>query len=354
MKKNDINFLKFKFSAFLTLALFIFKPLNVFAQNQGLSVPDLEFIKIKVSIAKVWIGQFKPFFDDHIGKISTSFLNDNFIREQYVAISFSFLVILLLIEIILSITEKSNFSTLLPRFITSLVASIAYVGIITATITLANGFMFYLMDNTGSFIDFSKSTLDVLNLQQDSGSTLVNTVQILNPNASVSNVTGMQTKFVVDLLLILLSIFPLIIGISQYVADIVISVMFLISPFVAITHIHGAKMPFIKNFWNIFFDLVVGKIAFTLSYTLLVTQIKDKISSASGGLNIGLAFFIIGNFIAMGAVTMAIREVFNIASNYNVRDKIQSSSSTPGRVVQSTTNVISSGIRTVGSIRRGF
>lgn len=357
MIKKILNLAKTKFPkiALVGLGIFCLFPVSALAQDRGLTLPDIGIIKVKVELAKMWVGQFKPYFDDHIGKIDTSFLSDTSVRDKYVSLALAFLVLLFVVEIIACLIEKSNFKTLLPRLITSLVASTAYVAIITMVLTLANGFMAGLMGNGGSFIEFTQKSMDVLNVEQGLGSTIQNTISaIIIPGSSGFNVAGNQTKFVIDILLGAYTIIPFIIGISQFVTDLIINVLFVISPLVAITHIHGSKLSITRNFWNIFFDLVVSKIAFTISYSFLTGMINAKIATASGILDVGLACYIIGCFIAMGAITMAIREVFNIASNYNVREQINKSSTAPTRVIQSTTNVVSGGIQTIQSLRRGI
>ena len=357
MLKQTINQIKSKLFQFYFVGLLglLILPVYGLAQDQGLNFADLGIIKVKVELAKMWINQFKPYFDSHIGNIDTSFLSDTFTRDKYVSLAFAFLTLLFVIEIIACLVEKSNFKTLLPRLVTSLVASTAYVAIITMVLTLANGFMAGLMGNNGSFIEFTQKSMDVLNVEQGLGSTIQNTLTaIVIPGSNVFNIAGNQTKFVIDILLAAYTLIPFIIGISQFVTDLIINVLFVVSPLVAITHIHGSKLPITRNFWNIFFDLVVSKIAFTISYTFLTGMINTKIATASGTLNIGLACFIIGCFIGMGAITMAIREVFNVASNYNVRDQVNKSSTAPTRIMQSTTNVVSGGIQTIQSLRRGI
>ena len=351
-----LNLTKTKFPkiGLVGLGFFCLLPITTLAQDRGLSLTDLGIIKVKVELAKMWVGQFKPYFDSHIGTIDTSFLSDTFIRDKYVSVAFAFLALLFVIEIVACLIEKSNFKTLLPRLVTSLVASTAYVAIITMVLTLANGFMAGLMGNGGSFIEFTQKSMDVLNVEQGLGSTIQNTIfAIIIPGSSAFNVAGNQTKFVLDILLGAYTIIPFVIGISQFVTDLIINVMFIISPLVAITHIHGSKIPIARNFWNIFFDLIVSKVAFTISYTFLTGIINNKIATAAGTIDVGLACFIIGCFIGMGAITMTIREVFNMVSSYAIREQINKTSGTPSRVIQSTTNVVSGGIQTIQSLRRG-
>ena len=334
-------------------ALFFLTPVTVFAEDRGLSQQDFIAIKTKVELAKLWVSQFKPYFDSHIGRIDTDFLSNTYLRDRYVALSLVFLTLLLMIEVILMLIQKSEIKSFLPRFITSLVASIAYVGLITMVLTIANALMAFMMGNNGSFIEFTQKSMDVLNLKQDEVATFFNTLWSLVPGRDLANTTGNQTKFVIDLLLGIFSVIPFSIGIGQFVTDLIINVMFIISPLVAITHIHGSKLQITKNFWNIFFDLVISKIAFTFAYTFLVSDITNKINTATGGLNVGLACYIIGCFIAMMAITLAVREVFSMASNYAIREQINKTSGAPSRVIQSTTNVVSGGIQTIQSLRRG-
>ena len=83
-------------------------------------------------------------------------------------------------------------------------------------------------------------------------------------------------------------------------------------------------------------------------------EINRNIQTTSGGLDIGKGYYFIALFIGMGAITLAIREVFNISGNYQVRSKIESATPAPTRVIQSTTNVVSGGIQTIQSLRRGI
>jgi hypothetical protein len=323
-----------------------------YAEDRGLTTPDIIMLNAQIELAKAWVGQFKPYFDSHIGNINSDFLNNSYLRDQYVLLSLAFLTLSLILEVIMVMVQKSNIATLLPRFIGSLISSTAYFLIITLVIIIAKGMMAGMMGSNGSFIDFTKNSLDVLKLNQDLGSTIFNTIVSLFPGGNVALTLKGQTKLVLNILIGLYSIIPFIVGISQFIADLIINVCWIISPLVAITHIHGVKLPFIKNFWGIFFDAIVSKIAFTFAYTLIVSMINEKIKNATGTLDIGLACYIIGCFIGMGAITYTIREIFNVSSNYVVREQVKSGASAPITVVQNTANQISSGIQTIQSLRR--
>jgi hypothetical protein len=323
-----------------------------YAEDRGLTWFDMQIINAQVDLAKLWVGQFKPYFDSHIGTINTDFLNNTFIRDQYVSLSLAFLALSLIIEVVLMLVRKSNISTLLPRFVGSLISSTAYLIVIIISINIAKAMMAGMMGNNGSFIDFTQRSLDVLKLSQDNGATIINTIiSVLPAGDGVLALKG-QTKAVVNLLLIIYSIIPFIVGISQFIADMIINVCWVVSPLVAITHIHGVKLPFIRNFWGIFFDAVISKVAFTFAYTFIVSLINDRIKNATGTLDIGLAAYIIGCFIAMGAITYTIREIFNLTSNYVVRDQVKSGASAPVTVVQNTTRQVTNAIQTVQSLRR--
>ena len=87
MIKKFLNLTKAKFPkiALVGLGTVCLFPVSAHAQDRGLTLPDIGIIKVKVELAKMWVGQFKPYFDDHIGKIDTSFLSDTFIRDKYVS-----------------------------------------------------------------------------------------------------------------------------------------------------------------------------------------------------------------------------------------------------------------------------
>jgi hypothetical protein len=337
----------------ITLGIFSFIPsVRSHAEDRGLTIIDIKVIEAQVELAKLWVGQFKPYFDSHIGNINSDFLNNSYLRDQYVLLSLAFLALSLVIEVIMVMVQKSNIATLLPRFVGSLISSTTYLLIITLTISLAKAMMAGMMGTNGSFIEFTKSSLDVLKLNQDTGATVINSLISLLPLGNEALTIKGQTKLVINILIGLYSTIPFIVGISQFIADLIINVCWIISPLVAITHIHGVKLPFIKNFWGIFFDAIISKVAFTFSYTFIVSMINDRIKNATGTLDIGLACYIIGCFIGMGAITYTIREIFNLSSNYVVREQVKSGASAPVTVVQKSTSYVSSGIQTIQSLRR--
>jgi hypothetical protein len=351
MLKTLIRLTKSKITKLFLVGLGIFSLLTVpvFAIDQGLSIPDIEFIRAKIALAKGFISQFKPYFDDHIGKINLDFLGNTFLKDQFGLIAFSFLILLVLFDIIFMIIQQSNFKTFLPRFISSLVSSVAYVLIMT----LANAFMGFVLNTNEGFTEFTMRSMDILNPSEDWASSVWNTLMSVIPIVSSTNITGPQTKLVIDILLGLYTVTPFIVGLSQVITDFIILTLFTISPLVAIFQIHGFKNRISQNFWSIFFDCIVAKIAFTVSYRIITEEINRNILTATGGLDIGKGFYFIALFIGMGAITLAIREVFNISGNYQVRSKVEHSSSRPAQVFQSSTNVISGGIQTVQSLRRG-
>ena len=348
--------IKLKFSKYAFVGFFgiLFLPVFGIAQDRGLTLLDIEFIRAKIALAKAFISQFKPYFNDHIGKINLDFLGNTFLRDQFGVIALSFLILLVLLDIIFMIIQQSDFKNFLPRFISSLVSSVAYLAIITMVLNLANAFMGFVLNTDEGFIDFTMRSMDIVLPAQSWSASVWNTVMATIPLANSTNITGTQTKLVIDILLTLYTITPFVIGISQVITDFVILTLFTISPLVAIFQIHGFKNRISQNFWAIFFDCVVAKIAFTIAYRIIMEEINRNIQTTSGGLDIGKGYYFIALFIGMGAITLAIREVFNISGNYQVRSKIESATPAPTRVIQSTTNVVSGGIQTIQSLRRGI
>jgi hypothetical protein len=350
---------------FASLLLVGVGSIKVFAaDNPGFNTIDIIDLKASTMVPRYILESFKATIDASMGVINLLDQNQP-MYKAFLLLAAPLFAIMLLWEIIKVLMGKTKIQKLFVNFITALVMPGLYIGVMMATVWVANLMITGLM-GTDSFVTsvnrniyyFVTAANDSLEAQSvperlfNEVFGLINRTSV-NPITTVAttNPTTLQYKLIVQIISWIYFASAIVNWFAMFIIDWYLKILVFLSPVVAVSHINGWGNGFVKKFWAAFSDCLIAKLAFHLVYFLVNESIKTQINNDIKGVNLGFALYCICSFSAMAVIVLKVRELFDfIDTSYN---SVEQTNNSPLSMVQNvaggTVNMGSRAMQTISS-----
>jgi hypothetical protein len=265
-------------------------------------------------------------------------------NENILKISTTLAVLFLIIQIVYTVIGKQTTQDLLARVIKAVIMNVLVTLIIVTGITITNQFTIifgydqnFTIETIRSMKLFVATAEDRTNVLGQTADMIINN-QLNNPSTTYTGLTGdvfclktIQDQYrVVNLILNWITVLLTYLNwLILFLADIMLTACFYISPFIGYLYILGDRFSVVGKFWKIFWDSALAKSAFYITYGIIfaiTTQMRILLTNST--VNLEFAFYTIASLVALLLTTYKIRDLFKIESVVKVfSDKINQISS---------------------------
>lgn len=326
---------------------------------------DMIDLKVGLALPRSIVNSLSNIFNMGYGKINeSSFDKSNPLYQQFFKVAIATFLVLAVIEMIRTFYSGGDFVTYIKNFILSLTKPILYVIGISFAVILLNSFIGafetadmakYLngeMDNSYQFaLDRQKSSWDnksLLNLGIDFATLPIKTYlkfSFLGIGFDLADPAKQFNFFAICSSYINL-IFGLVNWFVMWVAQVFISLCFIISPLIAVLGLFENGKQMQSNFWSFFLDSCVTIFSFHFIFFFLKSTFLTLKNPSD--LNLGYMIMTGAVLFLLPVIMFKFRSIFTI-SYYQAQSVDNNLNRGVGSAFHSTTNVVQNTTSTISS-----